>query len=206
MAKIIIDKNTPEAGAQNNFTTKYIIIREEKDFVQENVTINKIEVTEDKKSFIVTVENELGETVTSGRKFFPEEGRAKSAESYDKWVKAFVDYFKNIGNVYVGDKFELELDTENWPKAVEDLIKQIKKEMLSTKISAKLALQYSEKDGKYYTNLAGYSPFATDSKSLFISTADREMLKLSKKYSNPNVKADEDSPSKKNEEKNDMPF
>jgi hypothetical protein len=205
MAVIEVNGQTPE---QNNIPGKknYIRIREEKDFIQENIIITDIRITQNGKAFEVVCENASAEEVTSGNKFFPEESRAHSPEKYLKAIEIMSNYLKNIGMRYLGDKFKLSIDTDNWPKAIDDLIKQIKPKMLATKLCAKLEIE-AGKDGKFYTKLGNYAPFADTVKALFIRDVDREMFAASKKFNNPNVKPDSDTPANPvPQPSSDLPF
>lgn len=195
MEEIIgFDQNTSEGKTSGNF----IIIKEEKDFIQENVFIKTIEFKEN--YFEVTIEKD-GATANL-RKYIPSRERAKSEDSYKKAVEINTSLLANIGRRFMGEKYAPQSKT--WEDMILRINKDCSSKFSSTPLRCKLTLELS-KDNKYFTKISPFAPFENMNIAcgLYVSNKDKEALRAANELreANKNITPDSDESTPGVEEK-----
>ncbi len=188
-----ITNNTEETAGLN-----YITIEKEEDFVQENVLIKSLELSEDGRFFIINAEKN-GRNLQTQRQYFPDRETSQNEDTYKKAFSIKQGLLANFLRKFKGE--DAVVDAQGWHDLVKKIDAACKPAYATTPLRVKLELVESK--GKYFSNIATFGPFelmtipASES-SLKITGKDRQMLR--NKLREESIVPDKDSETKKDNE------
>ncbi len=176
----------------------YITVDKEEDFVQDNLLVKSLELSEDGRFFIITAEKN-GKTIQTQRQYFPDRSTAQNDESFKKAFSIKQGLLAHFLRRFKGE--DAVIDAEGW----QDLVKKIDaacKPLYAT-IPLRTKLELVENKGKYYSNISTFGPFEHMSiprseSVLKITGKDRVMLK--NKLREESIVPDKDVDTKKDDD------
>jgi hypothetical protein len=147
------------ADTQESTGGNYYQVTKEEDFIVENVIAKELKYDSVNGSdyFEIIASTKDGREIKSGYQFIPNKEKATSDEAFAKSVSMRQGLLTNFLRRFKGDQAVLQATT--WKEAVEKIQADCAPHYSSTPLRAKVALNKSSKDAKYYTNLSVFAPF-----------------------------------------------
>jgi len=171
----VIDGSTEESTSNN----KYILIDSEADFIQENVFVKELVLSDDGKWFQIICEKD-GLEVSTQRQYFPDPAK-KDEPTYPKVVSIKKGLLTNFLRRFAGENANVK--ATSWVEFVQRVDMMCKPRYKTTPLRVKLELVEGRNDyaGKYYTNISTFAPFenmTTAKSKLFVGKKDKQLLEF----------------------------
>ncbi len=176
----------------------YITVEKEEDFVQDNLIIKSLELSEDGRYFVINGEKN-GKTVQTQRQYFPERETAQNEETYKKAFSIKQGLLAHFLRKFKGE--DAVVDAEGWQDLVRKIDAACKSLYPTTLLRTKLELV--ENKGKYYSNISTFGPFESTTvprseSALKLTGKDRQMLR--NKLREESIVPDKDADIKKDDD------
>jgi len=187
-----------DSGVKETAPSKYVTVEKEEDFVQENVYIKSLELSDDGRYYSITAEKN-GQDMQTQRQYFPDRASSQSDDTYQKAVSIKRGLLANFMRKFLGE--DAVIAASGWAEFVKKIDEACKPHYKTTPLRAKMELV--ENKGKYYTNISTFGPFelmtvpASES-TLKITAKDRQMLR--NKLKEESIVPDTDSNSGKDDD------
>lgn len=160
-------------SAEGSQVNKSINVKSEDDFIQEG-KITKYELSDDNRYIKIEFANTKGQT-SNGSAWLPKaESDYSDADAYKKAVTGFMNNMTNISRKLISDTYTC--DGRDAVDVATKVINAVSSKLASKTVFCKMDLNKS-KDGKIYTNVSSYSPFAFSKEDIFISNKQKDLLK-----------------------------
>ena len=188
----VIDTNTEEGSSTGG---NYILINSEEDFIQENLFVKELVLSEDNRWYQITCEKD-GKEVSTQRQYFPDPATAKDDASYKKAVSIKQALLTNFMRRFAGEQAVVK--ATSWPELVNriNMMCSPKYKLVPLRVKLELVEGRGQYEGKFFTNISTFAPFENmtvprKQTKLFIGKVDKE--KLAQKLAEDAVQADEDT-------------
>lgn len=157
--------------------SRYVTVEKEEDFIQENVLIKSLELSDDGRFYIITA-HKNGQEMQTQRQYFPDRASSQSDESYKKAFSIKQGLLANFMRKFLGE--DANIEAAGWIDLVKKIEAACKPHYATTPLRVKLELV--ENKGKYYSNITTFGPFELMTVPLSesnhkITAKDRQMLK-----------------------------
>lgn len=174
------DETTSEGTGGKN-----IVVKEEGDFIQDNCTVTKFELSTDEKYIDVEIENANGKT-SNKRIYLPKAtSEYTTPEKYKKAVEVFGGALANISRRYKGEAYKASGSTAI--EVTKKVITDIKPLLARVPVRVKLELREGPTGG-IFTNIASFGPFEDmNKKSAFVINNDQKLLLAKKNAYKPDA-------------------
>lgn len=164
----VIDSNTQESSGG-----KYIQIYEEKDFIQGNCTLTTLELSSDNRYIQLEVTNPTGQ-IANKRMYLPKtKSEYVGEDKFMNAVKVFMGNVANLARRYKGEAYTAS--GANALEIAQKLIADVTPMMSMKKVAVSLELVESP-DGKMYTNIGSFAPFADTTETLTVEPKQKLLL------------------------------